>query len=80
MWRFGTAVFLFLLASNLLTLHANLSQSYRLNLPGGFPALGALMLYMVWWLVAFCRAFRKPGISASSPRPIGYSIPRVGSR
>ena len=60
MWRFGTAMFLFLFVITVLTLQANLSEINRLNLNTFLPALGVLLGYTVWWTITFFRAFRLP--------------------
>jgi len=59
-WRMGSALFLFLLIINALSIHANLSNINRLNLWVLFPALGTFLLYLIWLLIVFHRAFRMP--------------------
>ena len=61
MWRLGVAVFLLLLIMGLLSLQANMAQPVRLNDRVFLPALAAFFGYVIWWTIAFFRAFRIPG-------------------
>lgn len=60
MWRFGTAIFLFLLVLGLLTLQANLSDPVRLDEQTFLPVFAVFMVYSVYWCVMVFRAFRIP--------------------
>jgi uncharacterized membrane protein len=60
MWRFGVAMFLFLLVVGLLTLEANLAETAKLELRAFFPAAGIFLAYSVWWTIALLLAFRLP--------------------
>jgi len=61
MWQIGIALFLFFIVIGLLSLQANMAKPVRLNEPILFSALGALLIYTVWWIIMFFRAFRIPG-------------------
>lgn len=63
MWRFGVAMFLFLLIGGLLSLQANMAKPVRLDQRVLLPALGAFIVYIIWWTIVFFRAFRIPGQS-----------------
>jgi hypothetical protein len=58
MWQFGAAVFLFLLAVEVLVIRANLSAPVRLNEKVFIAALAAFLLYTPCWCIALFRAFR----------------------
>ena len=58
--RLGTALFVLLLGLGVLTVQANLSEPVRLNLRLFLPMVGLFLLYTVWWVVRFYRAFRVP--------------------
>ena len=57
----GTLFFAFLAAVQLLVIDANLSDPVRLKEGLFLPVLVAFMLYMLYWVVTFNRAFRIPG-------------------
>lgn len=59
-WQFGSAMFLFMLFANLLTLKANLSDPVQLDERLLLIALAIFLGYMVFWIVALVRAFRIP--------------------
>lgn len=59
--QFGVVVFIFLLIVGLLTIQANLTKPVRLNLRVFFPAMGAVLAYIIWWIIMYYRAFRIPG-------------------
>jgi len=59
--QFGVVVFIFLLIVGLLTIQANLTKPVRLNLRVFFPAMGAVLAYIIWWITIYYRAFRIPG-------------------
>ncbi|MBU0714164.1 MAG: DUF1648 domain-containing protein [Verrucomicrobia bacterium] len=61
--QFGVVVFIFLLIVGLLTIQANLTKPVRLNLRVFFPAMGAILVYIIWWTIMYYRAFRIPGQS-----------------
>lgn len=61
MHRFGVAIFLFLFATGLLTIQANLSDPVCLNEPLAMSFLAAFLVYTVVWCVQFFRSFRIPG-------------------
>ena len=67
MWSFGVAMFVFLLVTNMLALSANLKAVPQLNLRAFLPALAVLLVFTVWWTIAFFRAFRLPQASARIP-------------
>jgi uncharacterized membrane protein len=67
MWEFGSALFLFLLAVQLLTIQANLSQPVKLNERIFLPALILFILYSVYWCIKLLRAFRLPK-AAETPK------------
>lgn len=71
MWGFGTALFLFLFAAQLLTIQANLSQPVKLNEKLFLSALILFILYTVYWCVKLFRAFRLPREMENAKRPIG---------
>ena len=71
MWEFGTALFLFLFAVQLLTIQANLSQPAKLNQKPFFSVLILFILYTVYWCVKLSRAFRLPREMENGKRPIG---------
>jgi uncharacterized membrane protein len=58
MHRFGVAIFLFLFATGLLTIQANLSDPVRLNEPLAMSLLAAFLVYTVVWCVRFFRSYR----------------------
>ena len=60
MWEFGIALFLFLLAAGLFTIHANLSVPVKLNEKLFFVAFIFFMVYTVYWCIKFFRAFKVP--------------------
>jgi uncharacterized membrane protein len=60
MHQFGVAIFLLLLATGLLVIHANLSDPVRLNEPLALSFLAAFVVYTVVWCVRFFRSFRLP--------------------
>lgn len=60
MRQFGFALFLFLLVAGLLSLQANMARTVRLHLTVFYPAVGAFLIYTVWWTIVFFRAFRLP--------------------
>jgi hypothetical protein len=62
LYRFGVAIFLFLLVVELLALQANLSDPVRLNEAFLFCALGILMVYSIAWCIFFYRSFRVPEV------------------
>lgn len=59
-WQIGVALFLFLLVLGLLSLQANMVKPVRLDQRVMLPAFGALLVYMIWWMIVFFRAFRIP--------------------
>ncbi len=59
METFGVAIFLFLLAVNLLLVQANRVCPPRLDLRWFLPAVGGFLLFTAGWTVAVCRAFRR---------------------
>lgn len=61
MWLFGSGVFVFFFVLGLLSYHANLQTSARLNLRIFLPALGVFLACNAWWVYRFYRAFRIPG-------------------
>lgn len=63
LWQFGAALFGFLLVLEVLTLQANLFEPARLDMRVFLPALGAFLVYAVWWTIAFSRAFRIPPVN-----------------
>ena len=60
MWRFGTALFLFMLFAALLTIRANRSDPVRLDEGLFLTGLVIFLAYTVYWVVALVRAFRIP--------------------
>ncbi|MGE5155528.1 MAG: DUF1648 domain-containing protein [Bdellovibrio bacteriovorus] len=64
LWRYGTALFLFLLVAGLLTLQANLSDPVRLDERLFLGALLVFLVYTAWWIGTLLRAFRAPSGSA----------------
>ena len=60
MWRFGTAVFLFMLFAALLTIRANRSDPVRFDESLFLTGLVIFLAYTVYWVVALVRAFRIP--------------------
>jgi hypothetical protein len=60
MWQFGTALFLFLFFTGLLTISANLSQPVRLNEGLFLSGLVIFLVYTGYWMLALLRAFRIP--------------------
>ena len=60
MWRFGTALFLFMFVAGLLSLRANLSDPVRLDESVLLTALAIFLGYTVYWTVMLVRAFRIP--------------------
>jgi hypothetical protein len=60
LWRFGTAVFLFLLVAGLLTIRANRADPVRLEEGLFLTALVIFLAYTLYWVVALVRAFRVP--------------------
>jgi uncharacterized membrane protein len=63
----GTMFFAFLAAVQLLVIDANLSVPVRLRESLFLPVLVAFILYMLYWTIAFIRAFRVPGGDESRP-------------
>ncbi len=60
MWQFGTALFLFLFFTGLLTISANLSEPVRLNEGLLLSGLVVFLVYTGYWTIALVRAFRIP--------------------
>jgi len=60
MWKFGVALFLFMLFAGLLALRANLSDPVQLDEGALLTALVVFLAYTVYWTVALLRAFRVP--------------------
>jgi len=60
LWRFGTALFVFMFLVGLLTLRANLSDPVRLDERLFLIALGVFLLYTAYWTVSLLRAFQVP--------------------
>ena len=60
MSEFGSALFLFLLIVQLLTIQANLSQPVKLNEKLFLSALILFILYAIYWCIKLFRAFRLP--------------------
>ncbi len=60
MWQFGTALFLFLFFTGLLTISANLSEPVRLNEGLLLSGLVVFLVYTGYWTIALLRAFRIP--------------------
>jgi uncharacterized membrane protein len=60
LWRFGTAVFLFLLLAGFLTIRANRSDPVRLEEGLFLIGLGIFLVYTLYWVVGLVRAFRIP--------------------
>jgi len=60
MHQFGVAVFLFLFATGLLTIQANLAEPVRLNEVLAFTFLFLFLIYCVLWCIGFFRSFRLP--------------------
>jgi hypothetical protein len=60
MWQFGTALFLFMLFTGLLSLKANLSDPVRLDDVPLLVALVVFLAYTVYWMLSLLRAFRIP--------------------
>ncbi len=60
MWQFGTALFLFLFFTGLLTISANLSRPVRLNEELFLSGLVVFLVYTGYWTIALLRAFRIP--------------------
>jgi hypothetical protein len=67
MARMGTLFFAFLAAVQLLVIEANFSDPVRLRESLFLPVLAAFMMYMLYWTIAFIRAFRVPGGDESRP-------------
>lgn len=61
LWRFGIAMFLFFLVIGLLSIQANMVKPVRLNEAIFLPAFGAILVYTVYWTIAYYRAFRLNG-------------------
>jgi len=57
---FGAALFLFLLAVNLLSIQANLREPIRLDMRLFWPVMLAFAVFTVVWVAASYRAFRLP--------------------
>ena len=60
MIEFGVVSLVFILFVNLLTIKANLSVPVRLSEKQFITLLVAYMLYMIYWCVKLCIAFRVP--------------------
>jgi uncharacterized membrane protein len=60
MWQFGTALFLFMLFTGLLSLKANLSDPVRLDDVPLFVALIVFLVYTGYWTITLLRTFRIP--------------------
>lgn len=58
-WRFGSALFLFLFVMGLLVLQANRTSPARLNLLIFFPGLAILLIFTAWNTIAMIRAFSR---------------------
>ena len=58
LWRFGIALFLFMLLTGFLVLKANLSDPFRLDEGPLMMALVIFLVYTVYWTIALLRAFR----------------------
>jgi len=71
MWEFGTALFLFLFAVQLLTIEANLSQPVKLNEKLFLSVLIVFILYTVYWCVKLFKAFRLPREMENAKKLIG---------
>jgi hypothetical protein len=57
-YQFGAAIFLFLLLTGLLTIHANLCDPVRLDERLFLPVLVLFLGYTVVWCIVFFRRFR----------------------
>ena len=60
MWRFGTAMNVFLFALGVLTIEANLSQPVQLDMRRFTPLLILFLVYTGWWCIGMFRVFRVP--------------------
>ncbi len=60
MYQFGSALFLFLFAVQLLAIQANLSQTVKFNEKLFLTALVLFVLYTAHWCIRFFKAFRLP--------------------
>ncbi|WP_316366088.1 DUF1648 domain-containing protein [Candidatus Thiodiazotropha sp. CDECU1] len=60
MWQFGTALFMFMLFTGLLSLKANLSDPVRLDEGPLLVALVVFLIYTGYWTLRLLRAFRIP--------------------
>ena len=60
MMEFGVVTLVLILCLNLLTIKANLSEPVWLNEKQFITLLVAYMLYMIYWCVKLCIAFRVP--------------------
>lgn len=60
MWKFGTVLFLFLFAVQLLTIQANLSHPVKVDEKLFLSALILFILYTVYWSIKLLKAFRLP--------------------
>ena len=58
LWRFGIALFLFMLLTGFLVLKANLSDPVRLDEGPLMMALVIFLVYTVYWTIALLKAFR----------------------
>ncbi len=70
MWKFGTALFLFLFIVELLAIQANLSQPVKLDEKLFLPALILFIFYTVYWCVKLFKAFRLPREMENAKMPI----------
>ena len=61
MARFGAAVFLLLLAVQILVIRANLSDPVRLDEKIFLAALAAFLVFVALWALSFFRSFRRNG-------------------
>jgi len=71
MWKFGTALFLFLFIVELLAIQANLSQPVKLDEKLFLSGLILFILYTVYWSIKLLKAFRLPKEMENAKRPIG---------
>lgn len=67
MWRFGTALYIFLFVLGLLSLEANLSDPVRLDEKPLFWALGIFGAYIIFWCISLARTFRIPDDRGRTP-------------
>jgi len=69
MWKFGTALFLFLFIVELLAIQANLSQPVKLNEKLFLSGLILFLLYTVYWCIKLLKGFRLPSEVKSAKGP-----------